>query len=185
MERVFLAPQTLVPSSGLRMYNVLRVEKPDWGGRGVGVEQCNHCYFWRKACHKKACYTSHLTERTGWFSICVVPSLSPSFAFVLSWIYCQGQSWMWSRYIYFLNLQHCETSVCREMVCLNCRHLPLLSFFSSHWNIKAWLLEMAHILCSWVVQSIAFLTGDKILIFKCHFPILPCWKRGIVGNSCS
>lgn len=43
----------------------------------MGVEQCNHCYFWRKACHKKACYTSHLTERSGWFSVCVVPSLPP------------------------------------------------------------------------------------------------------------
>lgn len=38
----------------------------------MGVEQCNHCYFWRKACQKKACYASHLTERIGWFLVRVV-----------------------------------------------------------------------------------------------------------------
>ena len=47
--------------------------------RHVGVKQCNHCYFWRKACHKKACYTSHLTERTA----CVVSRPSSPLPFLL------------------------------------------------------------------------------------------------------
>lgn len=151
---------------------------------GVGVEQCNHCYFWRKACRKTACNTSHLTERTGWFSVCVVPSL-PLFYF------CVELNLVSRTVLNAKQVHLCFKSaalwnfILSGMVYLNCRHLPLLSFFSSHWNIKAWLLEMAHILYSWVVQSIAFLTGDKILIFKCHFPILPCWKRGTVGNTCS
>lgn len=120
------------------------------------------------------------------FGLCCVPSLPHSpFTFVQSWICCQRESWVLSRYICILNLQHCEILVCQETVYLNCRHLPLFFFFSRHhWNTKAWLLKMLCILYLWVVQSVPFLTGNKTLIFKYHFHIFHCWKRGIVRNSC-